>query len=395
MLNKNFTKALPWLIVAIIILALIVSLRPQPPQVVVSDVYLGTLSATVNDEGKTHLRNTYAVSAPISGYLRRVNLEPGDHVNQGDTLFWIEPAPTPAMDQRSREQAEQVLNASEARLQAAIASQQNSESEAQLAEKEQQRVEQLYESNLASTADLERTQTALFRAQANLRSATAAVAVAQADVRNAKLVLEISDGTRSRDSTRVVQVPAPISGTVLQRFRCCEGVVHAGEGILELGNLNELEVQVDLLSNAAVKVRPGMPALINQWGGDTVKTGVVRRVNPAGFTRISALGIEEQRVSVFIELTEPTPELGNDYRVNAEIIVERADNALAVPITALFRQDEEWYVFVYRNGRIEQRAVSVGFQSGIYRQITAGLNAEEQIVNHPNKELEDGMAVTK
>ncbi len=392
-MKKLLVKILPWLLFALVAVALFYSLRPAPPQVVISDVYQGPLAATVSDEGRTHLRNTYSVSAPITGYLRRVSLEPGDQVTQGDPVFEVEPAPTPALDQRSREQAEQTLNASAARLQAAVALQQNSESEAQLATSELQRIKRLYDAGLASTADLERVQTALFRAQSNLRSATAAVAVAQADVTNAKLVLEIAEGTRSSDKTRVLEVPAPISGTVLQRFRCCEGVVTAGETIIELGELGELEVQVDLLSSAAVKVRPGMTARINQWGGQEVKTGIVRRVNPAGFTRVSALGIEEQRVSVFIELDEPAPELGNDFRVNAEIVIEQAENTLAVPITALFRQDEQWYVFVYREGQLERRAVNVGFQSGIYRQITNGLSANEQVVNHPSGELEDGMRV--
>ncbi|WP_258806592.1 efflux RND transporter periplasmic adaptor subunit [Pseudidiomarina sp. CB1] len=392
-MKKPLAKTLPWLLLALLVSALVYSLRPQPPQVVVTTVYEGPLAATVNDEGRTHLRNTYQVSAPIAGYLRRVVLEPGDVVQQGDTVFLVEPTPTPALDQRSREQAEQTLNAAEARLQAAIALQQNSESEAQLATNEQQRIQKLYDAGIASTVDMERAQTALFRAQSNLRSATAAVAVAQADVSNAKLVLEIAEGSRSSDKTRVLEVPAPISGTVLQRYRCCEGVVAAGETILELGDLQELEVQVDLLSSAAVKVRPGMPARINQWGGQEVLSGIVRRVNPAGFTRISALGIEEQRVSVFIEFTEPTPDLGNDYRVNADIIVEQAAQTLAVPITALFRQDQQWQVFVYHDGQIEQRAIEVGFQSGIYRQILQGLEPGMRVVNHPSSDLENGMNV--
>lgn len=392
-MKKPLAKTLPWLLLALLIVALVYSLRPEPPQVVVSTVYEGPLSATVNDEGRTHLRNTYQVSAPIAGYLRRVVLEPGDVVQQGDTVFLVEPTPTPALDQRSREQAEQTLNAAAARLQAAIALQQNSESEAQLATNEQQRIQKLYDAGIASTVDMERAQTALFRAQSNLRSATAAVAVAQADVSNAKLVLEIAEGSRSSDKTRVLEVPAPINGTVLQRYRCCEGVVAAGETILELGDLQELEVQVDLLSSAAVKVRPGMAARINQWGGQEVLNGIVRRVNPAGFTRISALGIEEQRVSVFIQFTEPTPELGNDYRVNAEIKVEQAAQTLAVPITALFRQDQQWQVFVYHDGQLEQRAVEVGFQSGIYRQVLQGLEPGMRVVNHPSSDLESGMNV--
>ncbi|RUO55399.1 efflux RND transporter periplasmic adaptor subunit [Pseudidiomarina homiensis] len=392
-MKKPLAKTLPWLLLALVVIALVYSLRPEPPQVVVTTVYEGPLAATVNDEGRTHLRNTYQVSAPIAGYLRRVVLEPGDLVQQGDTVFLVEPSPTPALDQRSREQAVQTLNAAEARLQAAIALQQNSESEAQLATNEQQRIQKLHDAGIASTVDMERAQTALFRAQSNLRSATAAVAVAQADVSNAKLVLEIAEGSRNSDKNRVLEVPAPISGTVLQRYRCCEGVVAAGETILELGDLQELEVQVDLLSSAAVKVRPGMPARINQWGGQEVLSGIVRRVNPAGFTRISALGIEEQRVSVFIEFTEPTPELGNDYRVNADIVVEQAAQTLAVPITALFRQDQQWQVFVYHDGQIEQRALKVGFQSGIYRQILQGLEPGMRVVNHPSSDLENGMNV--
>ncbi|RUO72558.1 efflux transporter periplasmic adaptor subunit [Pseudidiomarina sediminum] len=391
--RQRLTKLLPWLVLLVILAALALTLRPKPPTVATVSVYQGDLAYRVGDEGRTHLRNTYQVSSPIQGYLRRVTLEPGDPVQQGETVFQVEPSPTPALDMRTREQAQQTLNAAKARLNAAIALAENSASETQLANNEFQRIERLHNSGLASTFDLERAQTALYRAQSSERSAQAAVTVARAEVSNATLVLEVAEGSRSQDENQVLQVPAPVSGTVLQRFRCCEGVVTAGETIVELGNLNDLEIQVDLLSSAAVKVRPGMPAEITQWGGEDVLAGTVRRVNPSGFTKVSALGIEEQRVSIFIELDQPTTALGHDYRVTAAVVVEQAQATLAVPVTALFRQDGAWQVFVVQDEVLEQRTVDVGFQSGIYRQIRAGLSAGEQVVNHPDADLRDGASV--
>ncbi|MFC0445156.1 efflux RND transporter periplasmic adaptor subunit [Pseudidiomarina halophila] len=394
--SQKWVKALPWLGLLAMIVILLIALQPAPVKVAVTEVYQGPLANNIHDEGRTHLRDTYKVSAPIAGYLRRVLLEQGDHVSKGDTLFVIEPTPTPSLDARTREQATQTLRATEARLLAAQANLETSLTEAQLATKEHLRIAQLYESGLVSAAEIDRAQTSLLRAQASVRSAQAAVTVAQAEVTNAKLVLEVTEGERSKNDNQVLVVPAPIDGTVLTRFRCCEGVLYAGEVIVELGNLEQLEVQVDLLSNAAVKVRPGMAAWITQWGGNTPLRGMVRRVNPTGFTKVSALGIEEQRVSVFIELQEYSPDLGNDYRVEVTITLEQVDETIAVPVTALFRENNSWQVFVLdENNKLSLRNVELGFQSGIYRQVLSGLQDHDLIVNHPSSELQDGQYVRR
>jgi HlyD family secretion protein len=385
-------------LIALALLAVLVwALRPAPVEVTTAVVERATLVETVEEEGRTHLRDTYLVSAPIGGYLHRVALEPGDSISAGDTLFELEPPPAPALDARTRGQARESLAAAQARLQAAEAERSNREADLNLAESELRRIRQLHERSLVAESELERAENAVSRARAALAAARASVEAAGFEVENARAVLEIAEGERSGDAGSRLRVAAPVGGVVIARERCCEGVIQAGAPVLEIGRMEELEVRVDLLSMDAVRVRPGTRVVIDGWGGDRPLEGRVRRVEPAGFMRISALGVEEQRVPVLVEITSPRErwqELGVGFRVEARFVLWEGEDVLQVPSSALFRGDDQWQVFVVADGRLTRRAVEPGRESGLMRQIVSGLEAGEEIVSHPNDRLEEGVRVS-
>jgi HlyD family secretion protein len=381
----------------LLVLVLIWALRPAPVAVSVAVAERGPLVESIREEGRTRLRDTYTVSAPIDGYLHRVALEPGDEVSAGDVVFELEPPPAPALDARSQTQAREDLAAARARLEAARAARDNRISELELAEREYQRVARLHERELVPESELDRAATALERNRTALAAAEAAVEAARYEVENARAVLDVAEGARSEEDDRRLRVAAPVSGTVLDRQRCCEGVIRAGEAVLEIGALDELEVQVDLLSMDAVRVSPGMPVRIEHWGGERVLEGEVRRVEPSGFMRVSALGVEEQRVPVRVRLTSPREHwkgLGAGYRVEARFILWQGEDVLQIPASALFRAGEGWQVFRIDDGRIRRQAVEPGRRSGLMREIRSGLSAGDRVVSHPSDRLEDGLRVT-
>lgn len=380
-------------LLAIVLLAL----RPSPFEVTTATVERRTLVEAVEEEGRTRLRDTYVVSAPIGGYLHRVALEPGDPVAAGQTLFELEPPPAPALDARTREQASESLAAARSRLQAAAAEQRNRRADLLLAESEHRRVSQLFERSLVPESELERAANVLERARSAVAAAEASVEAAGYEVDNARAVLEVTEGERSGDADRRLRVAAPVGGVVLRRERCCEGVIQAGTPVLEIGDLGDLEIQVDLLSMDAVRVSPGMRVEIERWGGEAVLEGRVRRVEPAGFTRISALGVEEQRVPVLVEIDsdrEQWQELGIGYRIEARFIVWEGEGVVQVPGSALFRAGDRWHVFVVADGRLRQRAIEPGRRSGLMVQVRSGLEPGEQVVTHPGDRLTDGARVS-
>jgi len=376
---------------------LVWALRPAPVEVTTVQVQRGPLVESVEEEGRTHLRDTYRVSAPIGGYLHRVVLEPGDEVSAGETVFELEPPPAPALDARTREQARESLAAARARLEAARAEVANLEANMALAESELRRIRQLFERSLVSESELERADNAVSRARSALDAARALVEAAGFEVENARAVLEIAEGERSGEEGALLRVAAPVGGIVLSRERCCEGVIQAGEAVLEIGQLEKLEVRVDLLSMDAVKVTAGTPVIIDNWGGGHALEGRVRRIEPAGFMRVSALGVEEQRVPVLVEITSPRErwqQLGVGFRVEVRFVLWEGEDVEQVPASALFRAGNQWQVFVVESGRLSLRAVEPGRKSDLNTQILSGLSAGERVVAHPGDRLADGVRVS-
>lgn len=394
-MKPNRRLIIPVVALAILIL-LALALRPSPLPVNTATVTQGRFVETVNEEGQTRLRDTYTVSAPIGGFLQRVEAEPGDKVELGQVLFRLEPYPAPALDARSLRQARETLSASRARHQNAIANLETAEADARFAESEYQRYRELHERGLVSTTEMERALSSRDRSAAARHAAAHAVEVAGFEVESARAVLDIASGERPASDQPELEVRSPVGGTVLRRHRCCEGAISAGEPVLDVGSLTDLEVQVDLLSTAAVRVRPGMRVIMTGWGGDDELTGTVRRVEPAGFTRVSALGVDEQRVPVVIDFDDPATawdRLGVAYRIEAEFIVWEADEVIQVPTSALFRLDGEWNVYLVEEGRARLQSVERGRASGLISQIISGLEPGEVIITHPGDRIADGTRV--
>jgi HlyD family secretion protein len=380
----------------VIIVLLAVALMPSPIPVSVTPVERGYFAEYVEEEGRTRLRDPHTISVPMSGYLHRVELDPGDPVDLQTVLFELEAMPAPALDARAREQAREAVAAAGARLEASQAELEARTTQRTLAETEYQRAERLRRDNLISAEERDRRLALRDAARTAERAALHATEVARFELESARAVLQVADGERARGDQPRLELRSPIAGTVTRRFRCCEGPVQAGEPILEIGDLARLEVQVDLLSMEAVRVRPGMRVILERWGGGDALDGVVRRIEPAGFQRISALGVEEQRVPVLVDIRSPREtwqELGDGYRVEARFVLWEGDDVVQVPTSALFRSDDRWVLFVAADGRAALRYVVPGRRSGLVTQIVDGVASGALVITHPSDRIVDGSRV--
>jgi HlyD family secretion protein len=376
--------------------ALLSLLRPSPVPVSVAEVARGPFVESVEDEGRTQLREPFSVAAPIDGYLRRVALEPGDAVAAGEVLFELEPLPVPALDVRSRGQLDEDLAGARARVAATEAQLQARRTELELARLEEARSEPLHRRALISSEERDRRRAEREAAEAALQGAEHLVEVARFELAALRWIGEAAAGARAPADAPVLAVRAPAAGVVTRRHRQSEGPVAAGTAVLELGDLGELEVVVDLLSMDAVRVRPGMRVVLTRWGGGAALEGRVRRVEPAGYETVSALGVEEQRVTVRVEVLTPREAwraLGDGYRVEASFVLWEGADVLQVPTGALYRAGEGWAVFVVAGGRVRERVVTLGRQAGLAAEIRAGLQAGERVVVHPGDRLRDGLRV--
>lgn len=382
---------LPGLLLAGLALLLALALWPQAVEVDVAMVERGSFRVTVEEEGRTRLSERYLVSAPVAGQLNRVLLEPGDRVERSQVLFTLHPLAADALDARRQAQAEAVLARAEAALRVALAQVESEESTQQLAATELERVRELAERQFVAQGALDRAEAEARSANARLRSAQFAVDVARHELDNARAALDVAGGT---SSGAAFEVRSPIDGTVLSRLRQSEGPVAAGEAILIVGDLAALEVEVDVLSRDAVRLQPGMAVELDRWGGDGILRGRVLRVEPAGFTRVSALGVEEQRVWVIVAF-ESTPEqragLGDGYRVEARFILRESEDVLQVPASAVFRDGEAWASYVLRDGRVVKQGVVPGERSGLILEILDGLQPGDHVLRNPGRDMEAGM----
>lgn len=366
--------------------------RAPAPLVDTAEVVRGPFRVVFEEEGRTRVKDLYEVSAPIAGRLRRVQLEPGDQVAPGDLLFTIEPLVAAPLDARALAQARASLERAEAALNEAGTRRQAEEARAGLAAAELARIRPLAADGHVSKSALDRARTEADGAAAALRSARFAVEVA----RHERDVARAAFTSGRSGAAQAIRVTSPVEATVLKRLRQSEGTVASGMPVLTLGDLDSLEVEVDVLSPDAVRLSPGTPVELERWGGDGVLPGRVRRIEPAGFTKVSALGVEEQRVWVIVELDgarEAWRRLGDAYRVEARFVVWQGDDVLQVPAAALFREGERWGVYVLEGGRARYRPVTPGRRSGLLAEVAEGLAAGEQVLLHPGQEVADGVRV--
>ena len=379
----------------VLLIVLFWLLRPQAIAVDLEAVTRGPLQVTISDEGEARVRDVFVVSAPIAGLMRRVELEAGDAVVASETVIArIEPAVPMFLDQRAEAEARAASDAAAAALNYAQAQMRRAEADREFADSELKRLRTLASRQSISQNDLDAAERSAKAAAAAIAEAKAMIEMRSSELKQARArLLNPSRTKRDDKDCDCVIVRAPISGTVLRVIQESEATVAAGAPIVEIGNPESLEIQVDLLSEEAVRVRAGQRVIVQGWGGSKDLNGVVRRVEPFGFTKISALGIEEQRVNVLIDLTDPYErwrELGHGYRVEPSVVVWESSDVIRVPLSALFRQGDSWAVFVDDDGTAQLRTVQIGHQNGMHAEIVTGLEPQERIVVHPNDRIEDG-----
>jgi HlyD family secretion protein len=356
------------------------------------------LRVTVEEEGRTRVKDRFVISAPVAGYLQRIQLEVGDAVTQGQTVAIMEPLRPEVLDPRSRARAEAQVAAARAALKSAEEQVVSTQAEDVYAQTEYRRKQKLLKDALVSQNDLDQAQSHARQAAAGKRSAGFAVEVARFDLEAAQTALQYSvagDGAEEQES---VKLRAPVASRVLAIHHESEGVVVTGEDLLEIGDPAALEVAVDVLSADAVRIHPGGAVQFQRWGGELPLDGVVRIVEPTGFTKISALGVEEQRVWVIADITSPREQwqqLGDGYRVEAHFILWEGQDVLQIPASALFRHADGWAVFAIRDGKARRVAVRIGHSNGLVTEVLAGLEAGEVVIVHPDDRIEDGVRVDR
>lgn len=369
---------------------------PQPVMVEPVEVKRSPMAVSIEEEGRTRVIDRYIVSAPVNGVACRVQLDVGDTVTQGQVLLGITPLESQVLDARSRAQAEARVAAAESALSAAREQASAAAADEAFASTELERLRPLLTEGLISRESFDKAQTAAKTSAAASRSASFKVEVASYDLEAARTTLQYSAATASDTPAERVAVRSPIDGRILKIHHECEGPVGTGEPLFEVGDPSALEIEVDVLSADAVKIKPGMAVLFDRWGGEQPLQGLVRNVEPIGFTKISALGVEEQRVLVISDFTSPSDQwqrLGDGYRVEAQFVLWQQDHVLQVPASSVFRYQQGWAVFVIEADRAIRRVVEVGHRNGLSAQILNGLQQGEQVINHPSDAVEDGVSV--
>ncbi len=389
------------LFVAGVIGAIVLGLMPAPVEVDLATVQRGAIRVTVDQDGKTRIREKYVVSAPLAGRLLRIELEPGDQVVAGSTLLaTIEPRDPELLDKRSIAQSEARVNAAEAALnrmeptlEEIVASQEFAESElARIRAAHQQHPKSVSKSEVEGKLLAYRTSTA------QLRTARYNQEIAKFELDQARTALMRSRPAdeAASDENWNFTIRSPIDGRILRVFQESTAVINSGTSLLELGDPTDLEVEIDVLSRDAVKIQPGASVLLEHWGGEKTLNGRVRLVEPSAFTKVSTLGVEEQRVNAIVDLVDPPEDrtaLGDGFRVEARIIVSEATEVLKTPTSALFRVGDQWAVFRVVDGTARLTHVQLGMQNGLEAEVVEGLSAGDHVVVHPGDDVADGRSV--
>jgi len=387
-LNMDMVKRWRWAIgiSALVLLMLVYSFWPEAVAVDTDEVTRGPMAVGVTDDGVTRVHDLYTVTAPVTGYVTRIELEPGDRVVAGQTIIArMAGAPSTPLDARSRAETREALSAAQAAARAAAAS-------SELAQSDLVRARELSERGFLPKAQLD-------AAEANARASAAALQSSRAEVRRLQDALA-EPAAAGMPKGGEVAVRSPESGVVLTRLNESEGVVAMGTPLMQIGDPSQIEVVIDLLSREAVPVKAGAPVEITRWGGPNPLPGKVRLVEPYGRLKISALGIEEQRVNVIIDFDTKTAgqiaALGHGYQVDGTIILWRSDDVLRVPVGALFRgENGKWQVFVADGSRARLREVEVGHLNDDYGEVTGGLEPGMEVILNPGRTVEDGVRISR
>ncbi|MEQ1719362.1 MAG: HlyD family efflux transporter periplasmic adaptor subunit [Hyphomicrobium sp.] len=381
-------------------MAFYLALKAKPVSVDTSPLSRATLTVTVDEEGKTSIKDVYVVAAPLAGRLLRAPVHVGDAVEKNASIVAvIQPSPPAMLDVRTRAELESAAQAATAALTLAEAELAQAKSELHFAEADMARAKALMEKAVTTERTLQKTQIDVETRTAGVARAAANVALRKREVESAQVRLMSGEQTfvqRIAELACCYEVKSPESGRILKLIAESETTVSTGAPLLEIGDPANLDVTVELLSSDAVKVRIGAGAVIDGWGGAPLNARVTK-IYPSGFTKVSALGIEEQRVKVILAFEDPAAErerLGHDFRVFARIHVFEAAGALRVPLSALFRRGEQWAAFVADQGIARERAVSLGERNSSFAQVLSGLKEGDRIILHPSDKVADGVAIS-
>ena len=383
-------------VMAAVILAVAYGFMPRPVPVDVAKAARSALRVTVEEEGMTRVKDRFIISSPVSGYKRRIELEVGDQVKKGQTVVVLEPARSNVLDPRSRAEAEAAVSSALAALNSAQENSRAAAADAEYYRQKLQRNRKLYEVGYIARDLLEQTESEAKRTEANRMSADAAVKTARSEVQRARAALRYSAAEETVDHGEIVAVRTPVSGHVLKIHRESEGSVNAGDPLVDIGDPSNLEVKAEVLSADAVSIKTGTPVIFERWGGDKPLTGKVKTIEPAAFTKISSLGVEEQRVLVIADITsipESWQRLGDGYRVEASFVIWEGKDVLQVPASALFRKAGGWAVFVMKDRKSHLREVLVGHRNGLEAEIISGVSEGEMVIVNPDESLRDGVRV--
>jgi HlyD family secretion protein len=377
---------------------LAVALWPAPVPVSLATVDRGELTVHVQDEGRARIADVYSVAAPVAGNLDRITLEPGDAVAAGHTpVARIHPGDSPFLDARAEAVARAQTAAARAAVDFAQAELDRAIADRDLAARDLARTRELAERGTVSQARLDQAEAALRRAEAEVAANRAALRLRQEELQRAEAELTQPSAGAGGQSGCCITVSAPVSGEVLVVIRESAGPVNAGDPLLTIGRSDRLEAVVELLSTDAVRVAPGAPAEIVGWGGEEALPARVRRVEPAAFTEVSALGIEEQRVNVLLDFADPKAageRLGHGYRVQARIVVWRRNDVVRVPVGALFRDARGgWAVYRAVDRKARLTDIQIGRANDTFAEVESGLDADDRVILYPGDEVGDGVGI--
>lgn len=376
-----------WVVAALVVLVVLAVIwsRTRPIEVETATVGEGVLRVTVNEEGTTRVRDHADISAPVNGRWVPRAVRPGDKVSSGGTLGAVYPAP---MDEATKAQVRAQLGAALAAERDAVAQQGAAEAAFNEATRTLQRLEALYEAGGVALQDVERARTAHEQHRAAHNAAVQRLAATRYEVTSARAAVAAANG-----NLQPVTVKSPLAGTVLRLFEEHERVVMAGTPLLEVGDPNDLEVVIPVLSGDAARIKEGAAVAVALGQQTDTIRGTVKRVEPAAFTRISSLGVEEQRVNVIATIPSTAFHVGDQFRIQARITVWESNNALRVPTAALMRLGNDWFVFVVDGARARRRMVTVGERTADFAEVREGLAAGDQVVVYPGDIVSDGTRV--
>lgn len=396
--SKKKSKVIKRLVGGAIVLGLVAMVglasMPKPMIVTVAEVVSAPLTVTIDESGTTRVKDRFVVSVPIAGDVGRLELRPGDRVAEGDVLLRIAPLTPQLMDAQSRAQAEAQVAAASAAQRQARAAVARAEAARDLGRQNYERTTGLANTGATSAQVVDQARFERRARDEEYTSATLGVRVADSQLRMARAAL---GRYTTRGNEEALEVPSPIAGQVLRVLHDQQGVVQPGTPIIEIGDPSHLEITIDVLTADAVAIETGAPVTLERWGGDEPLVGHVQRIEPSAFTRVSSLGVEEQRVNVVVDIdTERSiwDALGDGYRVEASIQTWHEEDVVQVPSSALFRTDEGWALFRVAGESVERVEVVVGQRAGLTVQILEGISAGERVVVHPSESLVDGAAVS-